>query len=188
MFFRCKTEKMIQAAAVLLRLPTQRRMSYLRLLKLLYIADRESLRRAMRPIIGTRLVAMKNGPMHSEVFDLVRGQHSDEPLWSNHIQRDGYQVELVKDPGVSELSRFEIRMLTETFEQFASRDDWEIVEETHGFPEWDKNYPDRSANTSRTIPLEDLIDAVGQSAEKKEVILEEAKQDAAIDRLFARPS
>lgn len=187
MFFRCKTKKVIQAAAVLLRLAADRRMSYLRLLKLLYIADRENLRRALRPIIGTRAVAMKNGPMHSEVYNLVKGEHWDEPLWSNYIQKDGYQLELVKDPGVSELSRFEIRMLTETFEQFASKDDFEIVDEMHGFPEWDKNYPDKSANTSYTIPLEDLIDAVGRSAEKQS-ILEEAKQDAAIDRLFARSS
>jgi uncharacterized phage-associated protein len=187
MFFRCKTEKIIQAAAVLLRLAADRRMSYLRLLKLLYIADRDNLRDALRPIIGTRPVAMKDGPTHSKVYDLVKGQHWDEALWSNHIRKDGYQVELVKDPGVSELSRFEIRVLTEVFEQRASKGDWEIVEETHGFPEWDKNYPDKSANTSRTIPFEDLIDALGRSAEKGS-ILEEAEEDAAIDNLFSRSS
>jgi len=184
MFFRCKTEKAIQAAAVLLRLAADRRMSYLRLLKLLYIADRESLNRSLRPIIGSRPVAMKEGPLHSEVLDLVKGRHVDEPLWSEYIRRDRYEIELVKDPGVSELSRFEIDLLTEISEDLASESDWEIVERTHGFPEWDKNY---TANTSRTIPLEDLIDAVGRSAEKEE-ILEEAKEDAAIDRLLSQSS
>ena len=100
MFFRCKTEKAIQAAAVLLRLAADRRMSYLRLLKLLYIADRESLKRSLRPIIGSRPVAMKEGPLHSEVLDLVKGRHVDEPLWSEYIRRDRYEIELVKDrPG-----------------------------------------------------------------------------------------
>ena len=187
MFFRCKTEKAIQAAAVLLRLAADRRMSYLRLLKLLYIADRESLKRSLRPIIGSRPVAMKEGPLHSEVLDLVKGRHVDEPLWSEYIRRDRYEIELLKDPGVSELSRFEIDLLTEIFEDLASESDWEIVERTHCFPEWDKNYPDKSANTSCTIPFEDLIDAVGRSAEK-ETILEEARQDAAIEHLFDRSS
>lgn len=159
-------------------------MSYLRLLKLLYIADRESLKQTFRPIIGTRTVAMKNGPLHSEVLDLVKGQHSDEPLWSNYVRKDGYQVELTIDPGVSELSRFEIDLLVKTYEQFAPIDDWQLVENTHDFPEWDKNYPDKSINTSRTIPFDDLIDAVGLAAEKK-TILEEACEDATMDRLFA---
>ncbi len=184
MYFRYKTKKVIQAAAVLLRLAQGRRMSYLRLLKLLYIADRESLAQALRPIIGTRPVAMKNGPLHSEVLDLVNGQHPDEPLWSSHIRKDGYHVELTTDPGVSELSRFEIDLLVKTYELFAPIDDWQLVEKTHDFHEWDKNYPDKSANTSQTIPFDDLIDAVGLAAEK-ESILEEASEGAAIDRLFA---
>ena len=66
MYFRFSIQKTIQAVGVLLRL-ARGRMGRLRLLKLLYIADRESLREFHRPIIGSRTVAMKNGPLHNEV-------------------------------------------------------------------------------------------------------------------------
>jgi len=185
MFFRFSTKKTIQAVAVLLRL-SGGPMGHLRLLKLLYIADREHLRRAHRPIVGTRTVAMKNGPLHSEVYNLVKGEHLDDPLWSEHIRKQGYQVELVKDPGRSELSGAEVRTLSETFERYASMGEWDLVEVTHDFPEWLKNYPAESADTSCTIPFDDLLEAVGIRGEKRRAVLASLREEAEIDRLFPR--
>lgn len=185
MFFRFNTLKIVQAAAVLLRLEQTRRMPYLRLLKLMYIADRESLRKARRPIIGSRAVAMKNGPLHSELYDLIKGEHIDEPLWSKFIEKHGYQVELNSDPGVSELSRHDIEILTRVFDDHSAMGEWDLVEETHAYPEWKKHYPDPQANTSCTIPLEDILEAVGLSAAKDE-ILAEVQEDHALDALFGR--
>ena len=179
MVFRFGTHKVIQAAAVLLRLE-RGRMSYLRLLKLLYIADREYLSATGRPIIGTRLVAMKQGPLHSEVYDLVKGGHSDEPLWARFFQKDGYHIELKEDPGVLSLSRKEIDTLTAASEERAMNNEWEIVEETHDFQEWKNSF---QQGTSATIPFEDLIDAVGRSGDKEE-ILQGARDKAAMDRVF----
>ena len=73
MYFQFGTRKIVEAAAVLLRSSQHGRMGRLRLLKLLYIADRESLRETGRPIVGTKLVAMDLGPVHSEVYDLIKG-------------------------------------------------------------------------------------------------------------------
>ena len=50
-------QKTIQAAAELLRFE-RNRMSYLRLLKFLCIADRDSIRESGMPILGSRAVAM----------------------------------------------------------------------------------------------------------------------------------
>ncbi len=184
MFFRFSTKKSIQAAAVLLRLAHDRRMEYLRLLKLLYIADRRHLQKYQRPIIGSRLVAMKNGPLHGELYDLVKGEHIGEPLWSEYIQRENYEVELLKDPGVSELSVAEVRTLTDTLECHQTMTEWDLVEITHDFDEWCKNYPDSSANTSCTIPFSDLLDAVGLQNEKP-AILSDLQEKAEMDRLFS---
>ena len=186
MLFRFSTKKTVQAAGVLLRL-ARGRMSYLRLLKLLYIADREGLRSARRPIVGTRPVAMKNGPLDSEVYKLIKGEHLDEPFWSEYVQKDGYQVELAKDPGRSELSAAEVRLLTETFDRYASLGEWDLVELTHGFPEWIKNYPDEAADTSRTIPFDDLLEAVGLHGEDKQAVLDDLAEEARMDCLFSRP-
>ena len=77
--FRLDTRKTIEAAATLLRLAPYRRMSRKRLLALLYLADRESLKPTGRPIIGGRLVAMDYGPIHSEVYDFIKGGIRNRP-------------------------------------------------------------------------------------------------------------
>ena len=183
MFFRFSTQKTIQAVGVLLR-QARGRMEYLRLLKLLYIADREHLRDFQRPIVGTRLVAMKNGPLHSEVYDLVKGEHVAEPLWSEYIRREGHEVELLKDPGVSELSAAEVRTLTTISDRYQALSEWDLVEVTHDFPEWIENYPDDSENTSRTIPFDSLLNAIGLQKEKA-AILDDLQETARMDRLFS---
>jgi len=154
-------------------------MSYLRLLKLLYIADRESLRKSGRPIVGTRPVAMKYGPVFSEVLDLVNGQHADEGIWSEFIRKDGYAVALEKDPGVLSLSRYEIEMLTNTAERYRDIDDWEIVEETHTFEEWKSSIVH---GKSTSIPLEEIIRAVGRGDDVSDII-KEAQETVALSRL-----
>ena len=183
MYFRFSTEKTIQVVCVLLRL-AKGRMGRLRLLKLLYIADRESLREFHRPIVGSRTVAMKNGPLHSEVYNLIKGEHIDEPLWSEYIQRDGIELRRKKDPGLSKLSAAEVRVLTQTFDRYASIDDYDLVEVTHEFPEWNNNYPDKTANTSRQIPFSDLIRAVGLEADEP-AILQEAQEEFDVSQMFA---
>jgi len=183
MFFRFSTKKIIQAVGVLLR-QERGRMDYLRLLKLLYVADREHLQAFRRPIVGTRLVAMKNGPLHSEVYNLLKGEHLAEPLWSEYIRRDGHEVELLKDPGVSELSAAEVRTLTTTSDRYQTMSEWDVVEVTHSFPEWLENYPDTSEDTSHTISFDSLLNAVGLR-EEKPAILDDLRETAQMDRLFS---
>jgi len=180
MYFHFGTKKIVEAAAVLLGLEARCRMSYLRLLKLLYIADRQSLLQTGRPIIGTRPVAMDHGPAHSEVLDLINGQHWGEPEWAEFIRKDRYEVELRKDPGVLSLSRQEIETMRVVYEQYRDTDDWEVVRVTHGFPEWKKHYREK---TSTEIPFEDIIEAVGL-ADDREAILRDAQRTRALDELF----
>jgi uncharacterized phage-associated protein len=181
MHFHFGTRKIVEAAAVVLRTERCGRMSYLRLVKLLYIADRESLRETGRPIVGTRPVAMEYGPVLSEVLDLVKGQHRDEAVWAEFIREDGYAVELHGNPGVRSLSRYEIERLAKTAEEYRNTDDWAIVEQTHTFKEWRDNYRE---GTSVTIPLEHMLEAVGR-AEEQDEILQEAERTTVLRRLLS---
>ena len=61
MFYPFKIEKAIQAAGVLLEQHEHQQMEYIRLLKLLYIADRESVGETGRPILGSKIVARRKG-------------------------------------------------------------------------------------------------------------------------------
>lgn len=159
-------QKAIQVAGELLRFE-RNRMSYIRLLKLLYIADRDALRECGMPILGSRAVAMDNGPLHSDVYGLVKGIHERTAIWSQFFSTIGYQVETTKQPDNGLLSPYEITKLRQVSEKYAPFTDLDICKEmTHSFDEWTKNYKD---GTSRPIPIEDIIDAVGRKGDKKSI-------------------
>src|SRR6516165_6657778 len=154
MHLRFHFERTLQASAHLLRLDGKR-MGYLRLLKLLYIADREWLAETGEPITGDRACAMKYGPVLSSVYDLIKGNGSKAGVWDDHIHTDGYAVELVADPGRGELSKGIVEKLTEVTERYRDIDDWELSERTHEFPEWIEHYHGDAA----PIPWESIVRA-----------------------------
>jgi uncharacterized phage-associated protein len=150
-------EATIQAAAVLLERSPGHSMSYMRLLKLLYLADRRMLDRAGYPITFDRAVSMKNGPVLTETYDLIKGQRVGSDRWSEFISTEGYQSVLIAKPGRSELSRLSIAILQEVQEEVADMDDWALVDHLHAIlPEW-RPQPN---NSSEPISLEDILRAL----------------------------
>ena len=144
---RLDVEKAIQAAGVLLR-REGKKAGRLRLLKLLYIADRISVQKTGTAILGSKIVAMKHGPLHGEVLDLINGEHAKEPTWSRHFRSVGRDVLLHHEPGVGKLSRQEIELLNQVVDERVNRDDWDVAMETHGYKEWRDVYPDPEENTA----------------------------------------
>ena len=183
MTLRLDVEKAIQAVGVLLR-REGKRAGRLRLLKLLYIADRLSLKQTGCQILGSRIVAMKHGPLHSEVLDLVNGDHIAAPKWSKYFRTIGRWVVLANEPPIGALSRYEVELINRVVDERQHLCDWDVADETHDFPEWRTVYLDPNENTSRPIPVELLIDSVGRSADK-ESILQDMKDSQTFDRLFA---
>ncbi len=181
---RLDVAKAIQAVGVLLR-REGKRSSRLRLLKLLYIADRLSLEKTGCQILGSRIVAMKHGPLHSEVLDLINGEHVHTPQWSHYFQNVGRDVVLAAEPKIGRLSRYEIELLNQVVDSHANCSDWDIAEETHSFAEWQKVYSDPNENTSRPIPIELLIDGAGRGADKA-AILQDMKDSEVFDSVFAK--
>jgi uncharacterized phage-associated protein len=168
MFFPLKVEKTIQATGVVFRSDGVRRMNSMRLLKLLYIADREALKETGRPITGGPVVAMERGPVLSEVHDLIRGQHTNMPLWDRFFRKDRYDLEMVEDPDVRKLSRYEIEKLQEIAARHAQEDEWDLSRLTHTFDEWNKNKPNDGSCPS--ISLEDILTAVGLARSAPEIV------------------
>ena len=68
--------KAAQAAARLLK-KRGGKMAYMKLIKLLYLVDREALRRWGRPVTTDRYVSMDHGPVLSSTLDLIN--HGPEP-------------------------------------------------------------------------------------------------------------
>ena len=109
--------KATQAAARLLFLRGGT-MSYVKLIKLLYLADREALIRWGRPITTDCYVSLDNGPVVSRIYDLIR----DEPqpnsflIWRKFISDpESYEVHVLDDPGSGELSGAEQEVIDQVF-------------------------------------------------------------------------
>ena len=183
MHARLHLDAAIQAFGVLLR-REGKRASRLRLLKLLYMAARESIRRHGRPIAGGKLVAMQHGPVNSPIYDLINGEHVAEARWSQYFRNDGRDIVLEYEPDVGKLSRQDVELLNEIVDANSNLDDWSVANKTHAFPEWRKNYPDPFANTSRPIQLEELIEAVDRTMDSQSII-QEIKDSEAFDVFFA---
>ena len=129
-------KKTIQAAAYLLSGRAASRDNYMRVLKLLYLADRASLARRGVPISGDTPWAMERGPVPGRAYDLIKGSDPQAQEWSAFIIRDGYDIAKVREPGNMELSRAEINVLEEVAEHFRGLDKWAMVDRCH------KNLPE----------------------------------------------
>src|SRR5229473_6211455 len=106
MQLRFNERKTTQAASLFLK-HGGGRMNYMKLIKLLYLADRGAFLRWGRPVSGDRYFSMKLGPVLSVVHDLITEVPcpGEETIWSQHISPpSNYEVELKADPGSDELS------------------------------------------------------------------------------------
>lgn len=125
-------------------------MSYLKLIKLLYLLDREALLRWGRPVTTDRYVSMDNGPVVSRIYSLIREEPAPgtDPLWRRFISApSNYEVSLTAEPEIDELSSAEESLIEEIFARYGRQSRWELVNLSHELPEWQN--PNGSA-----IPIE----------------------------------
>ncbi len=182
MFLRFDRLKAVQAAAIIAAAEGNR-IGKLRLLKLLYIAERRAIKETGRPLLGARSVAMDHGPLHSELLNMMNGVLNDTREWNKHFKNVNLREFALRQPSENgTLSRYEIELLKAVVSEHEQFDDWQIVEITHQFPEWVARY---KQGTSSEIPMSDIIDAVGRSDDKA-AILQDLKDDRAFDKFFAK--
>ena len=159
--FRFRFDRSLQATAYLLKWAEGHEMSYIHLLKMLYIADREYLAEYGYTITGDKAVAMQYGPVLSRILNLIKGKKSQSEIWRQYIQtKPGDRtVRLIADPGIGDLSRASMAKLDSVFERFGNLKPFEVVRLTHEFPEWEAYYQD---NTSTPIPWQAILRALGK--------------------------
>lgn len=172
-----------QAAAILLKHSPGERMTRMRLIKLLYIADRESLKTAGRSITGDKHVAMQHGPVLSYTLNLINGSHYQTKRWEQFFASEGQIVVMHDDPGDGRLSNFEVELITSVAKKFKNYSAAQLRNFTHKFPEYEKNEPQGETKV-KDIPLADVLEALGQSDRKGKLEAEAAQVESA-RRLFS---
>lgn len=160
------------------------RLPLLKLVKLMYLAERESLRRYGEPISGDRLVSMPHGPVLSRTLDMMNGWGGEaQGGWNAWIEdRAGHDLALI-DPSMIrspeedliELSDGDLKVLDSVWRQFGHMSKYELVNYTHSgaCPEWED--PNGS---SRPIPMPRLLREVGYDGDALRNVLTHLKEQA----------
>lgn len=146
-----------------LALKTQARsINMLKAIKLVYISDREALKRFAVPMLDEPRASMPHGPVNSRTYDNAKGEVEDAN-WSAILDdRANHMIGVKPDIAVDdldELSDAEIEVLDGVWEEFGGMTQWQLVDWTHNsdnIPEWEDPH-----GSSNLIPLERLLHAVG---------------------------
>lgn len=157
-------------------------LSRVRMMKLLYFADRESLKRYGESITGDAPYSMPQGPVLTTTYDLMKGEKRS-PEWEKRL-RDVYHVELregVTEESLDDLSQADVEIIDEVWDRFGGMDEEELVAYVHGLPEWTD-----PAGSSLPIDFRTLLKAVGIPDDEAEVLAAHAGERAALESLFER--
>ncbi len=174
-------DRSLEASAYLLQLGGGS-MEYIRLLKLLYIAERELLAEDASPLTGDICTAMDHGPVLSTVQDIILDRNWQGAEWHQFIARTGYSIKLAADPGFDHLSASVVTKLREVHSRYSEMNVWDLVKLSQAFPEWNKNY---SGSGCRPIPLEDILEGMGAEEGTLEAIREEEAIRRQMDRVIS---
>lgn len=157
-------------------------MPHMKLIKLLYLADREALGRFGRPITFDWYFSLPHGPVLSFTLDMINAEPdpAGPSYWHTFIsERREHQVELNREPPPDQLSPAEQSVLDDVFERFGRMSVWELRDYCHSLPEW------RDPQGSRLpIQLRDILLAQGLGEEEARDILDALEAEAAADRIL----
>ncbi len=122
----------------------------LKLVKLVWAADRYHVRKYARFVTDDDYVAMKNGPVPSCVKDIIEFsvneysnlESNDLPYIKQYIKNNNGIIYSVGETDMDYLSDTDVEALNFALRQFGRLNDDEIVNETHKYPEWVKQKDD----------------------------------------------
>ena len=138
-------QKAAQAAAYFL-FRAGKPLSVLKLIKLLYLAERRSFEKFGEPMIGDVLVSMDHGPVLSRTYNHIKGvTRSSKKGWDYWISdRAGHDLALrhpkslhSPEKDLQQLSDADLGILNEIWMKFGKMDQWKLRDYTHRHcPEW----------------------------------------------------
>jgi len=156
---------MTQIVNLLLKL-NHYRLNYTKLIKLLYLADREALIKWDVTITKDNYFSFDNGIVLSDLYDLIKGGgiHEDQCLWNTYFITEGYDLKsIIKDNlPEDELSEREKALLKEISRKYEPYD-WRYLAYTvhHSLPEWKDPH-----GTSIPLSVNVILKKIGRTQEE----------------------
>lgn len=137
----------------------------LKVIKLVYLADRESLRLRGHPIQDEPRFSLPHGPVNSTTLDHLNGAYREnQPVWQTVLKDRADNKVGLANKGLTEaeldmLSKRELSILNDIWDKLGHMDRFDLADWTHlpeNVAEWQD--PDGSR---RAISLERMMAAVG---------------------------
>lgn len=184
--FLFNEKKAAQAASYFL-FKAHGRLSVLKLMKLLYLAERRSFELFHSPIIGDSLVSMPHGPVLSLTLNKINGT-SRNSVWDEWIAdredqdlalRDASRIRNEDD--LLALSENDLVALSNIWESFGHWDKFALRDYTHTLPEWHD-----PCGSSKTIQYKSLFSALGFSKTESSELIHHLETQIQINQTFTQ--
>jgi hypothetical protein len=181
MKFTFKMRKAAQAAAILLR-QHGGRLNWSKLIRLLYLAERESLVHRGYPILGDQMVAALDGP----TLDVLTHLIESDGFWTEYLSKPvGSDIWLsLKEFDVDELSKYEIDLLNRIDSEHGWKDSRTLATESRLLKEWHK--PQSSSDSAAPIDPTEILRLENWSDEDIKAAEDDASGLSFIDSLTDR--
>ncbi len=184
MNFRFNIQKATEAACLFLD-KSGGLINIMKLVKLMYLLDRLSLDRRGIPVTGGDYLSMRNGPVTSEVLDLVnsgRLSGDEDTRWEQCVSdRRDHDIHLEKLPEREHLSNAEVALLNEVWAEHAGKDQWQLRDWCHRHcGEWEP-----ITRGCAPIAVERIGMALGKSAGQIQRLTQEVAELGVLDDIFA---
>ena len=178
--------KIVQALSFLIKKSPSSKMSRLKLIKLLWAADRRHLRRYGRTVSETRYFALTHGPVASLALDIARKSKDyvltgeEGKFVDKYFDADTENTTLLTDPGEDYLSETDKEALSFAWEKFGETDPFILADTiSHMYPEWYRHKEKLSMQrTSYEIDMLDFFEDVNEADDffdESSVIVDAAK-------------
>ena len=169
-------EKLVQVVAYVLK-KYDGKLNYTKLIKLLYLADREALRETSVSITGSTYFSMDSGPVLSELYDFIRqnGNQRSQRIWNRFFtieNEDQYNL-ILTTPDIPEgkLSDYDKEILDRIINKFFDFTYGQLIDYVHSnCPEWED-----PRGTSTPIYPYKILKALGKTDDEINFILEEER-------------
>lgn len=156
-------------------------MPYLKLIKLMYLAERRSMSDDGYSITGDRFFSMPKGPVLSRTLDLIKTRdHAPDAAWPKYVSAPvGFRVRRAGADRRDGLSDYDCDVLDEVAAEFGQMSEWELVEYTHTLPEW----RDPSGSAVEIDPAE-IMKVAGHSEDAIAAVEEQLAAERSFEAKF----
>ncbi len=148
----------------------------LKLIKLVYLSERDFLKEHHRPMLFDELFSLPHGPICSSTLNGIDGAIHGH-IWDDFVARNGNQIVAMRAfnrDDLDEISEAELDVLKKTWETFGHMSASQLRNYTH------KNCPEYTETKDGRIPIayHELLEAIGVS----EADAEQADRDISVMR------